>query len=197
MVKAALRGQGLVAAVAALVVAFVVSAMAPASASAQGRTIEADFCLSQHLFCMSAGLSGQSPVEGYGVDGNGGICHKPPDTTDPLGGPEYCVPSGTGLLMLRPGQYWLSAFDDQNKHNFSLRSCPGSTTPCTSTNPNATAEYAITDIATVYSDPVTITVNLKPGWYRIFCDSDSPVVHETAGMYVDFEVTGVGQARPI
>ncbi len=168
-----------------------IAAYTTATASAQGRTIVGNFCLGDHLFCMSAGLDGQTPVEGYGVSNSEGTCAKPPATDD--AGPQYCVPSGTGLLTLRPGTYWITVNDDQNNHNFSLRSCPGSTSPCTDTNPDKTSEQAITDIATVYTEPVTIKVNLKPGWYRLFCDSDSPVVHENAGMYVDIEVGGVGQ----
>jgi hypothetical protein len=156
-----------------------------------GRTIEGSFCLSDQLFCMKAQLDGQTAVEGYGVDGNAGACVPPTKaTTDPPAGPKYCVPSETGFLGVRPGKYSISVLDDQNNHNFSLRSCPGSKLPCTGSNPDATSEQAITDIATVYTAPVTIQVDLKPGWYRLFCDSDSPVVHERAGMFVDIEVGG-------
>jgi hypothetical protein len=173
-------------------IAALVTATASAHDRTQGRTMEANFCLSEHLFCISAGLEGQRPAEGYGVDGNAGTCAKPPATTNPPAGPQYCVPSETGFLRLRPGTYWIRAFDDMNNHNFSLRSCQGSRLPCTESNPDATAEQTITDIATVYTQPVTVKVDLKPGWYRLFCDSDSPVVHEKAGMYVDFEVDGDG-----
>ncbi len=185
--------------IAVLLTAFVavgaIAAYAVATASAQGRTIDGNFCLSEHLFCLSAGLDGQ-PVEGYGVDGNGGKCAKPPAdlTANPPTGPQYCVPSGTGLLILRPGTYWIAVNDDQNNHSFSLRSCPGSASPCTDTNPDAISpEQAITGIFDTYTEPVTIKVNLKHGWYRLFCASDVPVDHEAAGMYVDIEVGGVGQ----
>jgi hypothetical protein len=193
MIKAIIRRRRIAVLLAALGAVGAVAVFTTATASAQGRTIEGNFCLGQRLFCMSAGLEGQTPVEGYGVSNSEGTCAKPPATTDPPAGPQYCVPSGTGLLTLRPGTYWIAVNDDQNNHNFSLRSCPGSTSPCTETNPDETSEQAITDIATVYTAPVTIKVNLKPGWYRLFCDSDVPVVHEHAGMYVDIEVGGVGQ----
>jgi hypothetical protein len=161
---------------------------ATASAHGHGRTINGSFCLTEHLFCMSAGLEGKTPVEGYGVDGNAGACAKPPGTVDPPSGPQYCVPSETGLLEVKAGTYWISVFDDQNNHNFSLRSCPWSSLPCTELNPDAVSEQALTDIGTVYAEPVRTKVDLKPGWYRLFCDSDSPVVHEKAGMFVDIEV---------
>lgn len=165
----------------------------PAAASAQGRTIEASFCLSEHPFCLSAGVDGQTPVEGYGVSNSEGTCHTPPATPDPPGGPQYCVPSGTGLLTLRPGTYWISVLDDQTKHNFALRGCPWSTSPCTDSNPAKTPEAQITTILEDDSQPVTIKVNLKPGWYRLFCQADAPVDHEVAGMYIDIEVSGVGR----
>jgi hypothetical protein len=163
-----------------------------ATASAQGRTVVGNFCLSEHLFCMSAGLDGQTPVEGYGVSSSAGTCAKPPATTDPPAGPQYCVPSGTGLLALRPGTYWFAVNDDQSKHNFTLRSCPWSTSPCIGSNPANVSETQLTDIATVYTQPVTVKMDLQPGWYRLYCDSDSPVNHENAGMYVDIEVGGAG-----
>jgi hypothetical protein len=173
-------------------IAVFTTATASAHGHTYGRTIEGNFCLKQHLFCMSAGLDGQTPAEGYGVDGNAGACVPPAQaTTDPPAGPQYCVPSETGFLRLRPGTYWIAVNDDQNNHNFSLRSCPRSMLPCTASNPDETSEQPITDIASVYTAPVTIKVNLKPGWYRLFCDSDMPVVHEKAGMYVDLEVVGV------
>jgi hypothetical protein len=36
----------------------------------------------------------------------------------------------------------------------------------------------------------TLKINLEHGTYRLFCDVPS---HEAAGMYIDFEVGGVGQ----
>lgn len=175
-------------------IAAYVSATAPARGATPppppGRTIVGAFCLQQHLFCISADLNGRT-VTGYGVDGNAGACVPPAQaTTDPPAGPKYCVPSETGFLRLRPGQYAFSLTDDQSNHNFSLRSCPGSSLPCTDSNPDATSEQALTDIPTVYTQPVIATVELTPGWYRLFCDSASPVIHEKAGMYIDFEVVG-------
>jgi hypothetical protein len=172
-------------------IAALTTATASAHSHTYSRTIQADFCLGQHLFCMSAAVDGQTAVEGYGVDGNAGRCVPPSQaTTSPPAGPQYCVPSETGFLELRPGTYWISALDNQSNHNFSFRSCPWSRLPCTASNPAMTSEQALTDIATVYTDRVTTQVELKPGWYRLFCDSDSPVVHEKAGMYIDIEVDG-------
>lgn len=176
-----------------------------------GRTIHGSFCLTDHLFCISASVNGRTEVEGYGVDGNGGTCAKPPGTTDPPAGPQYCVPSGTGLLTIRPGTYWITVDDPLNSHNFELRSCPGSREPCTAgqgseqeltpvcnddlSNPdvfkcsttNPFPETAANDIV------ATLKINLKPGTYRLFCDAVKPVVHENAGMYIDIFVGGVGQ----
>lgn len=33
-------------------------------------------------------------------------------------------------LSLRPGTYWLTVTDTSSRHDFVLRSCPGSTSPC-------------------------------------------------------------------
>lgn len=49
-----------------------IGAYTTTTASAQGRTIEGNFCLNEHVFCMSAGLDGQTPVEGYGVSNYSG-----------------------------------------------------------------------------------------------------------------------------
>ncbi|HET7044026.1 MAG TPA: hypothetical protein VFI37_04180 [Gaiellaceae bacterium] len=190
----------------------VMAASTTATASAdQGRTIVGAFC-SGHLFCISAGLNGQTPVEGYGVDGNGGVCAKPPGDPGIPSGPQYCVPSGTGLLSIRPGTYWITVDDPLNSHNFELRSCAGSTTPC---GPGRGTEQELTPICN--DDPAnadvfkcsatspypetaateivkTAKLQLKPGWYRLFCDAKKPVVHEAAGMYIDIEVGGEGQS---
>ncbi len=187
-----------------------VAACSVATASAQGRTIEGNFCLNEHLFCISAGLDGQTPpAEGYGIDGNGGLCKAPPPTSGPPPtGPGYCVPSGTGLLTLRPGTYWVTVDDPLNGHNFELRSCPGSTVACA---PNMGPEQELTPVCNddlanpdVFNCPTntptagneivkTVKITLKPGWYRLFCDAQKPVVHEAAGMYIDIEVGGIGQ----
>jgi hypothetical protein len=192
-----------------LATAGAIAAYTTATAAAdQGRTIVGNFCLGDHLFCISAGLDGQTPVEGYGVDGNGGVCAKPPGDPNVPSGPAYCVPSGTGRLTLRPGTYWITVDDPLDSHNFELRSCPGSTAPC---GPGQGAEQALTPICN--DDPAnpdlfkcgtntetaaneivkTVKIDLKHGTYRLFCDAQQPVVHENAGMYVDIEVGGVGQ----
>jgi hypothetical protein len=94
-------------------------------------------------------------------------------------------------LSLRPGEYWLT-LDDTSTHDFALRSCPGSTLPCDSNNPVATTTELTTsaEIATV-----TDKIQLTFGTYRLYCDlgAGTPFAHEGRGMYVDFEVGGVGQ----
>ncbi len=198
----------------ALIAAFAVLAVTAGPAFADGdsgRTIQGSFCLGDHLFCIAASVDGQTAVEGYGVNGNGGTCAKPPATTEPPAGPQYCVPSGTGLLTIRPGTYWITVNDPLNSHNFELRSCPGSTAACgpgrgpsiqltpvcndDPLNPDvfkcSTAspapEMAVNDIV------ATLKINLQPGTYRLYCDATKPVVHENAGMYIDIFVGGVGQ----
>jgi hypothetical protein len=71
-------------------------------------------------------------------------------------------------------------------HNFELRSCPSATSPCTDGNG---AEQEITALGKA-EGLVTVKVNLRYGTYRLFCDAAG---HEAGGMYVDFEVGGVGQ----
>jgi hypothetical protein len=192
-----------------LVATLAVLAAVAGPAAADGRTIQGNFCLSDHLFCMSASVDGQAPVEGYGVDGNGGVCAKPGST---VGGPQYCVPSGTGLLTIRPGIYWITVDDTLNSHNFEFRSCPGSTTACgpgqgstpKELTPVCNDDPANPDVfkcSTTSPYPETAAneivatwkVNLQPGTYRLYCDAVKPVVHENAGMYIDIFVGGVGQ----
>jgi hypothetical protein len=196
----------------AALVVLAVTASPVAADQEHGRTIRGGFCLNDHLFCMSASVDGQAPVEGYGVDGNGGTCAKPPATTDPPAGPQYCVPSGTGRLTIRPGTYWITVDDTLNSHNFELRSCPGSTTACrpgqgsalTELTPVCNDDPANADVfkcsatnpfpETAANDiAVTLKIKLTPGTYRLFCDALKPVVHENAGMYIDIHVRGVGQ----
>jgi hypothetical protein len=194
--------------VAALAVLAVMASPAAAS-DAHGRTILGSFCLADHPFCIGATADGQTPVEGYGVNGNGGVCAKPPGDPSVPSGPGYCVPSGTGLLTIRPGTYWITVDDPLDSHNFELRTCPGSTVPC---GPGQGSEQELTPVCN--DDPAkpdafkcgtntenatkeivaTLKIELKPGWYRLFCDAQQPVVHEAAGMYVDIQVGGVGQA---
>jgi hypothetical protein len=212
MSKAGFRKRSIAVLLTTLAAAGAIAASTTETASAdQGGTIVGNFCLSGpggHPFCISAGLDGQTPVEGYGVDGNGGICHTPPATDGPPpGGPKYCVPSGTGLLTIRPGTYTITVDDPLDSHNFELRSCPGSTAPC---GPGQGAEQELTPVCN--DDPAnsdvfkcgtntenaaneivkTVQIFLKPGTYRLFCDAQQPVVHEAAGMYVDIKVDLVG-----
>jgi hypothetical protein len=78
-------------------------------------------------------------------------------------------------FTLRPGVYWLTVNDNSTFHDYSL------------TQPDG-VDQAIT--TTAQTGVVTVKINLKHGSYRLFCDTDS---HEQQGMYVDFEVGGVGQ----
>jgi hypothetical protein len=172
------------------------AAYSVATASAQGRTIEGAFCLSAAPFCMQATFDGQQ-VQGYAVN-SGGTCS--PTTT----GTANCAPSGTGYLALRPGTYWIHVVDNHNSHNFELRSCPGFETACidgkgteTQLTPICNSSGSDTPCGgATTSDviPNMIKINLKHGWYRLFCDTQgTPQSHEDAGMYIDFEVGGVGQ----
>jgi hypothetical protein len=213
MSKATFRKRGIVVLLTTLAAVGAIAAYTTATASADGRTIAGAFCLNDQLFCISASVDGQPAVEGYGVDGNGGKCAKPPAnlTADPPTGPQFCVPSGTGLLTIRPGTYWITVDDPLNSHNFELRSCPRATAPCVSgqgteqeLTPVCNDDPANADVfkctptasgpETALNEIVsTVKMELKPGWYRLFCDAKKPVVHEAAGMYVDIHVGGVGQ----
>jgi hypothetical protein len=100
---------------------------------------------------------------------------------------------GQPVSSLRPGDYWLTVTDHCANHNFELRSCPGSTSPCDQNSGGAEQE-----ITTVAGTPgmVTTKIHLVHGTYRLFCDAlnAAGVSHEVAfNMYVDFEVGGVGQ----
>ncbi len=144
-----------------------VYAFSAASASADGRPLTGAFCTTPtaSMFCMQ--------ITWDGVDYSHALY---PDRD----------------LQLRPGNYWLTVNDNSSMHDFALRSCPGSTLPCTSLNPTATT----TQITPVMGAPgeVTDRVRLEFGTYRLYCDVTSARGnHEGAGMYVDFEVGGVGQ----
>ena len=81
-------------------------------------------------------------------------------------------------LALRPGTVWLTMTDAFTFHNFSLRDSSG----------------AVRDLTSVPGTPGTVTEKLllKQDAYRLFCKVGN---HEAQGMYVDFEVGGVGQVR--
>ncbi len=167
--------------VAMLVFGCTVVAYTAATASADGRTLEGSFCGISHT-CMAMTFEGA-------IVGT-------PTRTDPT------QPD----LTLRPGTYWLTVTDDSNFHNFSLRSCPGSTSLCTADNPASGGTDH--DVTPICNDPLTtagscprinpaaneidetLKINLKHGTYRLFCDAAG---HEAAGMYVDISVGGVGQ----
>jgi hypothetical protein len=108
-------------------------------------------------------------------------------------------------MTLRPGTYWITVTDNSNFHNFSWRSCPGSTDLCTAANPASGGTDE--DVTPICNDPLvagkcptanpaanviqeTFKVNLSHGTYRLFCDATN---HEAMGMYVEIAVGGVGQ----
>jgi hypothetical protein len=166
---------------AALATVGTVVAYAAATAAADGRTLEANFCGTSHA-CMTITFDGATVGTPTRTDAT------QPD------------------LTLRPGTYWITVTDNSNFHNFSLRSCPGSTALCTSDNPASGGVDE--DITPICNDPLTpagscprtnpaanvivepIKVNLEHGTYRLFCDAPG---HEGAGMYVEIAVGGVGQ----
>jgi hypothetical protein len=147
----------------ALAVISAIAAYSAMTASADGRTLEGAFCTKGPIPPFSNGQCMSLTWDG--------VTYGTLNRAD---------------LTLRPGTYWLTVNDNSSAHDFTLRSCPDADTPCVD---GAGTETPITD------DPgkpglVTITVLLKHGTYRLFCDNDG---HEAGGMYVDFEVGGVGQ----
>ena len=153
------------------------------TASAQGRTIDAVFCM-DHPFCMQASFDDQT-VMGYQVASN--------------------TPSGA-VITLQPGTYWFTVHDDMSGHDFALRSCPGSDSPCTPGNGSGmqitTPSYNCnndTTVADACAAGVTTKILLDHGTYRLFCDVgnggdfNTLGFHEKQGMYVDIVVGGVGQ----
>ena len=82
------------------------------------------------------------------------------------------------VLTLRPGTYWLTVNDNSTAHNFSLEAPDGQDL----------------DITGVADTPgwVTVKVHLTHGTYVLFCDAAD---HRAMGMYVDIEVSGVGQVE--
>jgi hypothetical protein len=101
-------------------------------------------------------------------------------------------------LDLRPGTYWVTVTDTSRFHDFVLRSCPGSTSPC---DPGSGGEESplttVGEGSTAAPVVKTLKINLQHGTYRLFCNATSPTMpgmdHEDMGMYVDFSVGGVGQ----
>lgn len=134
----------------------VAAAFMGAGASAEGRTLEGAFCGASHT-CMTLSFDGVT----YGT-------------------------TNRDDFSLRPGTYWLSVNDNSTFHDFVLRSCTSSTSPC---GPGDGTTQQITTVAD-HSGVVTIKMELSHGTYRLFCDVPG---HEAAGMFVDFAVGGVGQ----
>ena len=101
---------------------------------------------------------------------------------------------GQPVSSLRPGTYWLTVTDNCTNHNFELRTCPGSMSPCDRNSGGI--EQPITGEPAETPGTVTVKVHLVHGTYRLFCDAltSAGVSHEVAfNMYTDFEVGGVGQ----
>ena len=161
-----------------------VFAFSVATASADGRTLNANFRPSTlpHLCLML----------------NGGIYDS---ATHVTGQPD---------LTLRPGTYWITVTDDNNFHNFAFRSCPGddATAMCDNGPANANAPVQVLSPlpnGSVTSDmkcsntgtsgtttilTCTYKILLKHGTYRLICQATG---HESGGMYVDIAVGGAGQ----
>jgi hypothetical protein len=152
------------AAVAALAAAGTIAAFWTTAASADGRALAGDFCTTPtgSMLCMTLTWDGVA----YGT-------------------------TNRADLELRPGTYWLTVNDNSSMHDFALRSCPGSTSPCTSSNPASDGGVELTTVAEA-PGAVTNAILLKHGTYRLYCDAGHGF-HESHGMYVDFEVGGVGQ----
>jgi hypothetical protein len=164
---------------AVLVSVSAVVALSATSAWADGRTLLGNFCTANHT-CMTVSFDGTTVGTPTRTDAT------QPD------------------LTLRPGTYWITVTDDSNFHNYSLRSCPGSTELCTAENPAAGGTDQ--DLTPICNDAATgtcprtnpaanvivetVKLNLLHGTYRLFCDAPG---HEAAGMYVDIAVAGVGQ----
>src|SRR5262245_13411930 len=124
-----------------------------APASADIPTLTGDFCtFNGSMFCMTLTSNGVA----------------------------YGTPNRS-VLALKPGAYTLTVNDNTAAHNFVLRSCPGSTTPCDAGNPLGTVTVITTQaqVATV-----SVPLNLTAGTYRLYCSVDA---HEARGMFADFE----------
>jgi hypothetical protein len=137
-----------------------------------------------------AGIVAVYRAEGSSAQGRtlvGDFCTSPSPfcMTITWDGVAYGTPNRADLA-LRPGTYWLTVNDTSSRHSFALRSCPGSSSQCDQTS-GGTVD-AITTAA--FTGTVTEKVLLTHGTYRLYCNVDG---HEGMGMYVDFEVGGVGQ----
>ncbi len=149
--------------IAALVAVGLVAAFWNASARADGRTLTGDFCTTP------AGSMFCMTVDW------GGVLYGTTNRAD---------------LQLRPGTYWITVNDDSSMHDFALRSCPGETSACDQNSDGTSME--LTGVAE--TGTVTEKILLTQGTYRLYCDvGGASHFHEVRGMYVDFEVGGVGQ----
>jgi hypothetical protein len=166
--------------VAALVAVGAVTAFLVGTASAQGRTLTGQFG-----FDTSA-ASGQPYYHQCGPPMNPGFTISLTEDGEPV-------------TSLEPGTYWLTVTDNCKNHNFELRSCPGSDSPCDPSSGGVEQELTpMNDPSTANgaTGTVTVKIHLVHGTYRLFCDA--PVAaggtHETVfGMYADVNVGGVGQ----
>lgn len=139
-----------------------VAAFTVEGASAEGRTLDGAFCaIANNHTCMTLSFDG--------------VAHGTPNRDD---------------FALRPGTYWLSVFDNSGQHDFVLRSCPGTDSPCTAGNGTTQQITTIGENDSGTGLHVTVKLNLEHGTYRLYCDAP---FHEAGGMYVDFAVGGAGQ----
>jgi hypothetical protein len=150
-----------------------------ATASADGRTLNASFC--------------QPPLPHFCLQVNGTAY------------PSHVA--GQADLTLQPGTYWITVTDDVSFHNFALRSCSGNDSTALCDNSAANANAPVQVLSPIINAPANITpdmnctndngiltcsykVLLTHGTYRLFCQAPQ---HENLGMFVDIAVGGVGQ----
>jgi hypothetical protein len=142
---------------------------------------------------MPDSSDGAAPADARTIDGTfcTGLCIH----VTTFDGQTAQSPNG---LSLRPGTYGLTVSDTTRFHDFVLRSCPGSTSPCNQ-NSNGDESQLTTISAGSPAAPVVETrkINLQHGTYRLFYNAPMGSMpgmdHEAMGMYVDFSVGGVGQ----
>jgi hypothetical protein len=158
-----------------------VVAYSVATASADGRTLDASFCA--------------APLPHFCLQVNGTAYYN--------GSPDRVA--GQPDLTLQPGTYWINVTDDSNFHNFALRSCPGNDSTALCDNGPANASAPVQAFSPLNNANVTPDMNcsnadgtltcsykvlLTHGTYRLFCEASG---HEHLGMFVDIAVGGVGQ----
>ena len=152
---------------AAIAVVGSLAAYMVASASADGRTLDATFCSG---LCIQVASDDQTV---QGVMGGDAASH---------------------VLTLRPGTYWLTVTDNSNFHNFNLRSCPGAAVLCDVNSGGQVLPLTPLGNGATPTITQTLKIDLKHGTYRLYCNAArNGITHEQMGMYVDFEVGGVGQ----